>query len=124
MIIPVKYKLGGPLIWTVRFKPASKLRLFHNAITSKEYQHALNAPESVFDEDLVRTEIEKNWKQICDPYAIVSQIMEEGKGSSDTISFEDIQYISKASGRNERCSQYARNNNRKDEANQCGSERC
>ena len=94
----MKYKLGDPLNWIVRFKPASKLRLFHNAITSNQYQHSLNAPESIFDEDLERKEIEENWKQICDPYAIISQIMEEGKGSSDTISFDDIQYISKASG--------------------------
>ena len=98
MIIPVKYKLGDPLISNVRFKPASRLRLFHNAITTKEYQHALNAPESIFDEDLERKEIEENWKRICDPYAIVSQIMEEGMDSSDNISFEDIQAISEASG--------------------------
>ena len=98
MIIPVKYKLGGPLIGTVRFKPASKLRLFHNAITTKEYQHSLNAPESIFDEDLERDEIVGNWRRICDPYAIVSQIMEEGKESTDTISFNDIQYISEVSG--------------------------
>jgi hypothetical protein len=90
--------MGDPLMRFVRFKPASKLRLFHNAITTNEYRHALNVPDSVFDEDLVRNEIEENWKRICDPYAIVSQIMEEGKGSSDTISFDDIQYISNLSG--------------------------